>query len=72
MEADDPRSVLVIEVASHRVADVRVQTRDVVRFGEDRLPKRPRGEASLGSFFNEEDQLGCVPRPSAASIASQG
>jgi hypothetical protein len=28
-----------------------VQTRDVARFSEDRLSKRPRGDASLGSFL---------------------
>ena len=61
VEADDPWDLVVLEVAAHRVADVHVQTGDVVGFGEDRLPKGPGGEASLGSLFNEEDHLGCAP-----------
>src|SRR5581483_756579 len=38
------RDLVVVEVAAHRVADVHVQTGNVVRIGEDRLAEGPCGE----------------------------
>lgn len=57
VEADHLGRLPLVEVAMHGVSDLRMQIGDVVGLREDGSAEGPRGEAALGRFFDEENEL---------------
>ena len=64
MEPNDARAVgIVLKVATYRVAQLRLQGLEVVRFSEDRSTERARHISAFGSFLDYEDDLVQVLTP---------
>jgi hypothetical protein len=53
----DDRPGVVVEVATHGVADHLSQTVHVVSFGEDGFTQCPSDVATLGRLFDDKDEL---------------
>jgi serine/threonine protein kinase len=56
-ETDALGPLPLIEVTSHRVADVRLEPVPIIGLGKDRGAERPGGEAAFRSFLNDKNQL---------------
>jgi hypothetical protein len=58
VQADDAGRRSLVEVAMHRLADVRPQFVEAVRFGEDVLGDRSGDEAAFRGFLDDEMDFG--------------